>query len=177
MAAKFSWVMRMRGPKAMPRPRITIRQWMIAVVFIAMGLYSVELGVLTVVAALALAAVRCLVKAPDDSPALRWSASYLVTVACLYWPYAWLLLIDYGWNAYRWFWIAMWPVLPGFTAGMVVHPNETAMRYAMGLATCLLIALFTWLGSFGRRALVASSIVALIGSGLQSGLSYAIYLD
>lgn len=161
----------------MPRPRMTIRHGMIAVVFIALGLYRVELGVLTVVAALALAAVQCLVKAPAGSPARRWSVSYLVTIACLYLPYAWLVLIDDPWNPYQLWWIRMWPVLPGFTAGMIIHPTDDATeRVAMAALTGFLIALFTWLGSSGRRALIASGIVALIGSGFQSWFSHVIFL-
>ena len=169
-------------------PRMSIRRWMIAVALIALGLYRVELGILLLVAALAFAAVLCLVNAPAGSLVRRWSLSYLVTIACLYFPYSWLALLvfddlrnstgwlDFRWDSYHWTWVTMWPVLPGFTAGMFVHPNDAAMLLVMALATVLLIALFTWLGSGGRMTFIVASALALIGSGIQSWFSYVIYL-
>ena len=51
----------------------------------------------------------------------RATARILLVLFCLYAPYAWLVLIDYPWDSYRWQWIKMWPVLPG----ILVHLNPT----------------------------------------------------
>lgn len=153
-----------------------MRQGMIAVAFIALGLYRVELGVLVLISSLAFIAARSLMVGPDGTRRRRLAVSYFVTLACLYLPYLWLFVVENPWDEYVWFWIKTWPVLPGFAVGLPFHPNDTAEWYAMGVGTVVLVALFTWLGSLGRAALIGSGAVALIGSGLQSWLSYACFM-
>src|SRR2546428_10795401 len=45
-----------------------------------------------------------------------------LTVACIYLPYAWLVMDGYPWRDYRLYWIRMWPILPGLTAGRLLPP-------------------------------------------------------
>lgn len=143
-----------------------------AFVVVLPALYGAGLAVSLMVAAVAVVAVRSLCR-PSGPP---WAVSYLVTLACLYLPYTWLAVMDAPWDSYRWFWIVMWPILPGFAPGITFHANDATKMYVMAVSTVILIALFTWLGSLGRRARIASVTVALIGSGLQSWFALACFL-
>jgi hypothetical protein len=42
----------------------------------------------------------------------RWVLGLVLLV--IYAPYCWLIFMDYPWDSYRWQWMRMWPVLPGF---------------------------------------------------------------
>lgn len=157
------------------RVRFTLRGLMLGVVVIALILYSVPLTTLFLVLAGSILAIRVRLTEPIGGGSRRWAVPYLVTLACLYLPFAWVLG-DYPWDDYRWHWIKLWPVLPGLIAGMLVHPNDSAMLALSGLATFLLIGLFTALGALGRRALVLASVLALSGAVLESMLAYQLFL-
>jgi hypothetical protein len=156
---------------------MTTRGWMVAVAFFALAFYRVELAMLVVLVALAWFAVGCLVVRPVGSRAWRTAVSCLVTLVCLYSPYLWLVLMDGSWDQYRWFWIQLWPVMPGFILALVTgHHDETTIAAVLAPGALFLIALFTWLGSLGRPALIASGVAALIVSGLQSWVALACFL-
>src|SRR3954452_18627642 len=53
-----------------------------------------------------------------------------LALACLYAPYAWLVLIDHPWDSYRWHWIRMWPVLPGLLVHAIHLGGSLAARPA-----------------------------------------------
>jgi hypothetical protein len=120
-------------------------------------------------------AIRSLLLEPVGARPRPWAIPYFVTLACLYSPFAWVVW-DYPWDGYRWGWVKLWPVLPGLVAGMFAHPDDSAMTRISGAAAVLLVAVFTTLGRLGRAALVVSSLVALIGSGLESWVAYQLFI-
>ena len=98
-------------------------------------------------------------------------------LGCLYVPYAWLLLMDYGWGDYRWLWIKLWPILPGFAAMIAFHSagDVISITAAGALATTILAALLyvarrpTW------RSLLLVAAVVLAASGFNSFLAYGAF--
>ena len=86
-------------------------------------------------------------------------ARILLVLVCLYAPYAWLVLIDYPWDSYRWLWIKMWLVLPG----ILVHFSQTIHLLPdwsgfiiMGAVTCGIVALSTVQAARSKRFLNAN---------------------
>lgn len=150
---------------------------MIAVAAAALILWRVEVGVLILLAVLALRAGYLARTTPAGSHARRWANSYLVNLTCVYLPYGWVLG-GYPWSSYRWDWITMWPVLPGLFAAMMIHPVDDRLeRFVMGVAALLFLAFFTALGSLGRQSLVGAAAAALMGSAFFAWIAYAIYLS
>ena len=47
----------------------------------------------------------------------------IVTHLGLFLPSAWPVLIDHPWDSYRWTWVRLWPILPGFLPGALVAPT------------------------------------------------------
>src|SRR3954471_15969888 len=96
-------------------------------------------------------------------------------LVCLYAPYAWLVLMNYPWDSYRWYWIKTWPVLPG----ILVHANQTIhllpdwIGYLiMGAVTCGIVALVTILAARGSRAAaIIVSILVILLSSVNSWIS------
>lgn len=149
-------------------PRFTIRGLMIAVVALAMLLADPRLGALLLILTGAVAAFVTRKRS-------RWAVPYVVTLACVYLPYSWLVLMDYPWNSYRWTWIALWPILPGLPAGMFFHPNDAVEFFVAGVAALALVLLFTRLGAMGRRSLIAASVVALLLEAEASFVAYQLF--
>ena len=99
----------------------------------------------------------------------------------IYAPYSWLLM-DYPWSDYRWSWIKMWPGLP------VILPVSMAGRNiglevddGLGLIMLDLLGLglwigLAWIGSRGRKRLIAIAVVVLLLSLLNSWGLYHLYL-
>jgi hypothetical protein len=148
---------------------------MAAVAVLALALFDAGLTTSLLLGTGAVLAVRSLVAGSADGRSRPWAVPYLVTLACLYLPFAWVLG-DYPWDSYRWHWVELWPVLPGLVAGMVVHPNDLAMNLAAGATSVLLVLVFTTLGTSGRKALVVANGFALVGAGLESWLAYQLFL-
>jgi hypothetical protein len=157
------------------RLRFTVQRMMATVAVLALALFDARLTTFLLLASGAAVAVRSLLAGPTGGRPRPWAVPYLVTLACLYLPFAWVLG-DYPWDSYRWHWIKLWPVLPGLVAGMFVHPNDSAMALVSGATSVLLVLLFTRLGTSGRKTLVMANGVALVGSGLQSRLAYQLFL-
>lgn len=85
--------------------------------------------------------------------------------------------MSYPWDAYRWLWAKMFPILPGLLPVALIasmfsapHPPGWLRMLLPALATALLVALSLWLGSRGRAALIATAVVVL---ALSIGCSVA----
>jgi hypothetical protein len=107
----------------LPHVRLTVRRMMFAVAVVASALVRIELATLLLILAVSSLAIRALLAGPTAgrrSP--PWAIPYLVTLACLYLPFGWVL-----WDApsgrvmrgvfledFRWAWFKSWPVLPAF---------------------------------------------------------------
>jgi len=100
-----------------------------------------------------------------------------LTLACLYLPYAWLVLGGPPWHDYRLSWIKMWPILPGITAGILTIPHgSNAVQFAaMGAMTAVGAGGFLLLAARSRRWLPIPTVVALALSVFNSWIAYAIY--
>jgi hypothetical protein len=105
----------------------------------------------------------------------RVGVALAIVASSLYLPFGWLLLIDYDWGSYRLAWLNWWPVLPGFIAGIIFHPNEILECSAMGVTTLLLLVSLTWLGSGGCYRRSAAAAIALLTSVPQAFVSYAVF--
>lgn len=158
-----------------PRVRITVRGLMIVVAVAAMVFVDARVANLLVILATSAVAVWSLLAKPGAGWPRRWAVPYLVTLGCLYLPFGWVVW-DYPWDGYRVHWIRLWPVLPGLVAGMLVHPRDELMILISGLVSLLLLALFTALGTRGRRTLVVANGLLLIAAGVESWIAYSLFL-
>jgi len=157
-------------------PRFRIRTLMIAVAAVACFIADASLATLVLLVAASGVALRTLVcQRVVSAPARRRPTAYLLTLAFLYVPFGWVLW-EWCWDRRQVFWLQLWPVLPGFVAGLFAHPDDTAMTRIAGGTSLLIIAAFTALGSSGRAALMISSLVALLGACLASYLVYGFHL-
>ena len=112
---------------------------------------------------------------PDDAPrGVRRRVAWALLLACLYAPYAWVVLIRYPWSAYRRFWVKLWPVLPGFIPGAVVPGTE---RFRIGVMAGVTLAVLAGLVVLQRRrrparegVVVAAAVLAL--SAVNSRIAY-----
>src|SRR4051812_46441592 len=120
-----------------PGVRFTLRRMMVGVAVLALALFDARLTTSLLLGTVAVLAVGSLLTGRTRP----WAVPYLVTLACLYLPFAWVLG-DYPWDSYRWQWVKLWPVLPGLVAGLLFHPNDTAMTLVSGATAVLLVALF-----------------------------------
>lgn len=157
------------------RLQFTVRGMMVAVVMTALAFCNPQLGTMLLIFSGAVFAVRSRLAASTAATSYHWSTAYLVSLASLYLPFAWVLG-DYPWDDYRWHWIKLWPVLPGLVAGMLVHPNDYWVFLISGVVTVLLVLLLTVLGALSRRVLILTTAVTLIGSVLESCLAYQLFL-
>ena len=83
-------------------------------------------------------------------------------------PFCWLLVADYPWSEYRWFWVIRWPVLPGLGVLPLVRPlgveTTAGETIAMGLMTLALATIATGLARRSRCWLVGvCSVLAIYG--------------
>src|SRR5947208_10240474 len=93
-----------------------------------------------------------------------------LTMACVYLPYAWLVLDGERWHDYRMSWIKMWPILPGLLAGALVIPRgSNAVEFAaMGAMAAVFTGVFLLLAARSRRWVPIPTILALALSVLNS---------
>ena len=99
--------------------------------------------------------------------------------ACLYAPYAWLLLIHHPWNSYRWHWINMWPVLPGLLVPAIQAAHRQPDRVgnlAVGAVTALIIAPIVLLCRRSWRAALIVTVVVVLLSGANAWFAYRLFL-
>ncbi len=98
----------------------------------------------------------------------------------MYAPYAWLVTSRGPWNAYRWTWIRMWPVLPGLFVHLVpaIHRRVEGVGYlAMAAATTLIFLVTVFLARRGCGSLVVVALVVGVLSCLNSRIAYALFLS
>src|SRR6516225_8583185 len=89
-------------------------------------------------------------------------ARVLLVLVCLYAPYAWLVLIDYSWDGYRWLWIKLWLVLPGILVPLIqpIHRLPDWMGFIiMGVVTCGIVALSTVFAARSKRSAIIVSLI------------------
>jgi hypothetical protein len=103
----------------------------------------------------------------------------LLVLVCLYAPYAWLILIDYPWNSYRWLWIKMWPVLPGIlvlTSRAIRLLPDWIGYLVMGAVTCGIVFKITLSAARGWQSAVIVSVLAALLSAANSWIAYRMFL-
>jgi hypothetical protein len=105
----------------------------------------------------------------------RLAASLLATLAGLYLPFTWLLVMDYPWNGYRLHWLKLGPALPGFLAGVPFHPRHAHAVAAMAVATALVAAGLTYLGTRCRRGPLVAGLLAAAVSVPNAVVAYAAF--
>src|SRR3954451_5059737 len=103
----------------------------------------------------------------------------LPALVCLYAPYAWLVLMNYPWDSYRWYWIKTWPVPPG----ILVHANQTIhllpdwIGYLiMAAVTAGIFASITILAVRSRRSAIIVSVIVGLLSSANSWIAYQLFL-
>lgn len=121
--------------------------------------------------------VRRIVQIANDKRAIRKLVPELVVAACLWWPFSWLLLMEYAWNDYRLSWLKMWPLLPGLFPGMwLFHPTHELLEFGtMAVVTLALWLGLTWLGKRGGAGLAAAAVLALASSIPTACIAYAVF--
>jgi hypothetical protein len=109
----------------------------------------------------------------------QWLIALAVTAFAIYSPFSWLLWIDYPWSDYHWFWLRMWPILPGLPATIllrfVASMPEWAEMTCMAVLTALALLLLTWLGARGRRWLIIVAILAFALSSCNGWIGYVLF--
>src|SRR4051812_11410556 len=170
----------------LPPVRFTVRRMMAAVAVIALALVSVELATSLLILAVSILAVRSRFAEPVGRRSRRWAIPYLVTLACLYLPLGWVAW-DHPWEEEsRWAGIKFWPVSPGLSAGLFANsfmsdggysPDERTIALVMSAGAVFRIAVFTWLGSLGRAAMVVANLIAVIATWLESSLLHELIID
>jgi hypothetical protein len=105
-------------------------------------------------------------------------ARILLVFVCTYAPYAWLVLIDYPWDTYRWLWIKMWLLLPGIlvllTRAINLLPDWMAFLI-MGAVTCGIVAVSAVLAARSKRSAIIVSIIVGLFSCANSWISYRLF--
>ena len=107
----------------------------------------------------------------ESRPPLRWSIPILL--ATTYAPYTWILTMDYPWDDYRWMWVRLWPVLPGFVpcvAANSVAPwsSDWPLFGGMAVLTALILWVVLRFGTRSRRSLVVVTAIVAVLSVLNS---------
>jgi hypothetical protein len=112
---------------------------------------------------------------PLASPAERM----ILGLAGLYLPYSWLVLMDNPWDAYRWTWIRLWPILPGLFVlelpGLYPLPGDLGLLLA-GLTATPILVFVVLLARRSRRSAVVVGAVVLVLSGANSWVAYQLFL-
>ena len=106
-------------------------------------------------------------------------ARILMVLVCLYAPYAWLILIDYPWDSYRWLWIKLWLVLPGILIHLIqaIHLLPDWIGFLiMGAVTCGIVLLSTVLAARSKRSAIIVSVIIGLLSCANSWITYKLFL-
>lgn len=111
----------------------------------------------------------------------RWVRSMLLVAVIMYAPHAWLLFIDYPWSEHRWFWLTLWPLLPGLPWVLVERfaigwrLPEWLGLVVMGAFAGGQLLLLSWLASRGRKWMIAIAIVLIPLSIWLGIVSHALF--
>ena len=106
-------------------------------------------------------------------------ARILMVLVCLYAPYAWLILIGYPWDSYRWLWIKLWLVLPGILIHLIqaIHLLPDWIGFLiMGAVTCGIVLLSTVLAARSKRSAIIASVIIGLLSCANSWITYKLFL-
>lgn len=110
-----------------------------------------------------------------------WLFSLAIMAFALYSPFSWLLWIDYPLSDYHWFWLRLWPILPGLPATILLrsvmtsHMPEWMEMVCMGLVSAVLLLFCTWLGARGRWWLVITAAIVLALSCFNGWVGYQLF--
>ena len=111
----------------------------------------------------------------------RWLLSALVMVFVFYAPFSWLLWADVWTDSQHLLWLALWPILPGLPATILLRftlPQQLpdwAEFTCMGLFAFAALLFFTWLGARGRWWLIIAAIIALALSSYNGWVGYILF--
>lgn len=129
----------------------------------------------------ATAATTCLQPASGRTARtrLRFVEAVAVIAACLYAPFSWILVL---WatdpaDSYKWHWLKLWPVLPGFVPGAYfLHGRGDGIEITAWAGTTLvLLVCLGGLAARGRVGLVTATAIALMISVPSAWLAYALF--
>ena len=105
------------------------------------------------------------------------AASACLTIAALYLPQTWILVIDYPWNTYRWNWIVdLGPGLPLFLPFVLLEKNDIFPFHGVYVAMPLLAFGLYQLGRYSRRLFLLASAMALLLSSVSALFARAYFL-
>jgi hypothetical protein len=94
-------------------------------------------------------------------------------------PYSWLLWIDYPWGSYRWFWMKLWPILPGLLPPLLLRPYVGNAQIGLYLgaiaATLTVVSVGLLICTRSRRAMYISCAIVLAASIGNAWFAYAIF--
>lgn len=109
----------------------------------------------------------------------NWLLSLCLMAFAMYAPFSWLLVINHPWDAYRWLWVRMWPILPGLPATILLRSvarlPEWAEMICMGAFAFALLGLFTWLGARSKRWLIITAAAILALSCCNGWVGYLLF--
>lgn len=98
----------------------------------------------------------------------RWWVALLAVLTCAYAPFAtWIPFQE------QVEWFMLWPVLPGFFFGFLLHPRSPLEFIIMGAVTLALIAGCTWLATRRRWALIIVLLLLTLWTSLNAWGGYA----
>lgn len=98
----------------------------------------------------------------------RWMA-LIVVLVCAYGPFA--VWIPFQEQAVWW---KLWPILPGFFFGALLHPNEPLEFIVMGAATLVILGAAWHLASRRWWSLMLTATLLLLWAGYNSYGGYAV---
>ncbi|MCL4197791.1 MAG: hypothetical protein KJZ69_09900 [Phycisphaerales bacterium] len=97
----------------------------------------------------------------------RWMA-LIVVLVCAYGPFA--VWIPFQEQAVWW---KLWPILPGFFFGALLHPNEPLEFIVMGAATVVILGAAWYLASRASGILLVVCFLLLLWTAFNSWGGYA----
>lgn len=125
-------------------------------------------GLLTSCVLIAAAWLAC--SKHNSAPSESGTVKYFVLLTALYIPFSWVF------TASRWGWVLMYPVLPGFVAGIFTKPldNKLLLLTACCLDTTLIFLSLCIIRDRSRHGILISTMIALALSALTSYACYCL---
>ena len=107
----------------------------------------------------------------------RWRLIAPLLLACVYVPYAWILLLNYPWTNYRLLWLKAWPVLPGLGAAVFVRGTRTQFAVMGAITAVVLSVVYLVVRRCGQRPgrVIAVAAVVLVLSVANSIFAYMVF--
>ena len=102
-------------------------------------------------------------------PIWNWAISFVLTVTCIYVPH--LIVLGAGEpDAFA----RMWFGFPGLVPAALILSEISA--WMMSVFSAIIVAIFTCVGAVGHRALLGSAMLAFLGSLINAGFVYRMFL-